>query len=211
MVKSLALVASKEQMRKKTGSGVQDSTNSEDEWAVKIEAIAVNQDKSAYAEVFHYFAPKIKSFLQLGYEGTINAEQAEDLLQEVMVKVWRKASSYKSDKAKVSTWLYTIARNTRIDALRRNTALDNSVSTDDIWYEQESPETPFLTLQQQRTKSFVTEKLQHLHEDQRQVLFKVYMEGKSHSEIAQDLDIPLGTVKSRVRLAMKKLAIHVDK
>lgn len=190
---------------------MQDSTDAEDLWAAKIEAIASNQDRAAYAEVFHYFAPKLKAFLQLGYEGSINSEQAEDLLQEVMVKVWRKASSYQAGKAKVSTWLYTIARNTRIDALRRKSALDSSVSTDDIWYEPESTETPFLSLQQQRTKQFVAEQLQHLHEDQRQVLFKVYMEGKSHSEIAQDLDIPLGTVKSRVRLAMKKLAIHVDR
>jgi RNA polymerase sigma-70 factor (ECF subfamily) len=183
----------------------------DDTWAGKLEAVSVHQDKQAFAELFNFFAPKIKAFVMYGYENSISSQMAEEITQEVMIKVWRKADSYKNQKAKVSTWIYTIARNSRIDALRRNKHQDSTLDIDEIWEEQTSEDSPLLDLQQQRSKKVIGELLNQLQEDQRQVLFKVYMEGKSHSEISEDLDIPLGTVKSRVRLAMKKLAMNIDR
>lgn len=188
-----------------------DTSSVEDSWAEKLQAVGRDQDKQAFEALFNHFAPKLKVFLLVGYDKQMSDEMVEDLVQEVMVKVWRKASSYQAGKAQASTWIYTIARNTRIDMLRRQTPLDNALDTDDIWYEEESEETPFLELQQQRNKEIISKQLKSLQEEQRQVLFKAYMEGKSHIEIAEDLDVPLGTVKSRIRLAMKKLAINLDR
>lgn len=188
-----------------------DTSSTQVNWEEKLQAVGKNQDKQAFSELFHYFAPKLKIFLITGYDKQISRAMAEDLVQEVMVKVWRKAASYQPGKAKASTWLYTIARNARIDMLRKQNPLRNALDTDDIWYEPESEETPFLDLQQQRNQEIVAEQLRLLQDDQRQVLFKAYMEGKSHTEIADELEIPLGTVKSRIRLAMKKLAINLDR
>lgn len=185
--------------------------DSQEVWAEQIEAISLHEDRAAFAKIFEYFAPRIKGFILQGFESQISPDMADELAQEVMLKVWRKAASYSSSKARVSTWIYTIARNTRIDALRKNKLQESSLDSDDIWYEPEDEETPFDQLQQERTAQLIKQHLQHLSEDQRQVIHKSFMEGKSHSEIAQALDLPLGTVKSRVRLAMKKLAISIDR
>lgn len=188
-----------------------ESSSAETNWEKKLQAVGECQDKQAFSELFNHFAPKLKVFLITGYDKQISHAMADDLVQEVMVKVWRKAASYQSSKAKASTWIYTIARNARIDMLRKQNPLKNAIDTDDIWYDLESEETPFLDLQQQRSQDIVAEQLRTLQDDQRQVLFKAYMEGKSHTEIADELTIPLGTVKSRIRLAMKKLAINLDR
>lgn len=194
-----------------TETAMDDNLSPEKNWEEKLQAVGECQDRQAFSELFHHFAPKLKVFLVTGYDKQVSYAMADDLVQEVMVKVWRKAASYQPGKAKASTWIYTIARNARIDMLRKQNPLKNALDTDDIWYEPESEETPFLDLQQQRNKEIVAEQLSSLQEDQRQVLFKAYMEGKSHTEIADELEIPLGTVKSRIRLAMKKLAINLDR
>ncbi len=183
---------------------------SHDYWVDKLAAIATNEDRQAFAELFDYFAPKIKAYMLTGKAGYISPEAADELVQESMIKVWRKAASYHPMKARVSTWIFTIARNCRIDSLRRSRP-EISLDTDDIWVDMTSDETPLVSLQQQRSQRIVQEQLEQLPDEQRQVLYKVYMEGKSHSEIADDMDLPLGTVKSRVRLAMKKLALTVDR
>lgn len=194
-----------------TDNVMDDISSPQENWEEKLQAVGDYQDKKAFSELFNHFAPKLKVFLVTGYDKQVSYAMADDLVQEVMVKVWRKAASYQPGKAKASTWIYTIARNARIDMLRKQNPLKNALDTDDIWYEPESEETPFLDLQQERNKDIVSQQLRALQEDQRQVLFKAYMEGKSHTEIADELEIPLGTVKSRIRLAMKKLAINLDR
>lgn len=187
----------------------------QDLWSGKLQAIALHQDRRAFAELFTFFAPRIKAFILNGSAGrnggVINQELAEEIVQEVLLKVWNKAATYNPKQANVSTWIYTIARNCRIDFLRKHNFEECSLDVDDIWEEQPSEETPLQNLQQQRTKKYIEEKMRMLPDDQRQVLFKSFMEGKSHQEISQDLNISLGTVKSRVRLAMQKLSLLTDK
>lgn len=197
---------------KRTGNNSSMSTEIDQHlWASKIEAIASRQDRQAFAELFEFFAPRLKSFILGMGKGPVGEELAEEIVQDVLLKVWNKAGSYQANKAKVSTWIYTIARNTRIDALRKHNFEECPLEVDDIWDEQVSEETPLQSLQQQRAKQYIDEKMKTLPDEQRQVLFKSFMEGKSHSEISNDLNVSLGTVKSRIRLAMQKLALVVDR
>lgn len=180
----------------------------EDEWSVCLQTVAQTQDKQEFAKLFKHFAPLIKAFALNG--SALAAAHAEELVQEVMIKVWQKATAYNPHKAAASTWIYTIARNCRTDMYRRLQKFDTPISADDIWPEGESDEM-FVAVQQKRDATRIREMLQDLPHEQCQILMKVYMEGKSHSEVAEELDLPLGTVKSRVRLAMKKLQLTAER
>ena len=136
--------------------------------------------------------------------------QAEEMTQEVMIKVWNKAASFNSSKASLNTWIFTIARNTRIDFIRRNSRAERKIDIEDIWHEADSPE-PIVDLQQRRVETQVRNALSTLPDEQALVLEKAFMESKSHNEIAQELGLPLGTVKSRIRLALSKLQILIDR
>lgn len=161
------------------------------------------QDRDAFQSLFRHFAPRLKSFAQTCPAISANADE---LVQEVMIKVWRKAHTYNSDKAAANTWIFTIARNTRIDMLRQVNKIPASVDADDVWLEAEDGE-PISELHQHQAEKQIKQGLSTLAVEQHQVLSKVYLEGKSHSETAEELGLPLGTVKGRIRLAMKKLKI----
>ena len=179
----------------------------DDEWSQCLVLVADNRDRQAFAQLFNHFAPLIKAFARSG--SALAAANADELVQEVMLKVWQKAGGYNPRKAAASTWIYTIARNCRTDMYRRLQKFDTPLSADDIWVEQEAEE-PFVAVQQQRYAEQVKRMLAQLPQEQSQVLVKIYMEGKSHSEAARELELPLGTVKSRVRLAMQKLQGSAD-
>ena len=178
----------------------------DDEWSLCLQQVAT-EDRRAFAKLFEHFAPLIKAFALNG--SAMSASHCDELVQEVMIKVWQKASAYNAEKAAASTWIYTIARNCRTDMYRRLQKFDTPISAEDIWPD-EVEETPLVAVQQKRDAERVKELLQELPHDQAQVIAKVYMEGKSHSEVAGELGLPLGTVKSRVRLAMKKLQLLVE-
>jgi RNA polymerase sigma factor (sigma-70 family) len=177
-----------------------------DEWSLLLRKVAQEQDRAAFASLFNHFAPLLKSFALSG--SPLAAAHADELVQEVMLKVWQKAGGFNSRKAAASTWIYTVARNSRTDMFRRLQKFDTPISADDIWLEDAGDE-PFIEEQQRRNGIKVRELLSQLPHEQGQILAKVYMEGKSHSEVALELDLPLGTVKSRVRLAMQKLQLTV--
>ena len=179
----------------------------DDEWSQCLQIIAQNKDRAAFARLFKHFAPLVKAFALSG--SPLAASHADELVQEVMLKVWQKADGYNPRKAAASTWIYTIARNCRTDMYRRLQKFDTPLAAEDIWVEQEEEE-PFVAVQQRRNAVRVREMLKELPQEQAQILAKVYMEGKSHSEVAEDLQLPLGTVKSRVRLAMQKLQVMTD-
>ena len=182
----------------------------DDEWSKCLLRVAENQDREAFADLFRHFAPLIKAFA--GNGSALGAAHAEELVQEVMIKVWQKSSAYNAQKAAASTWIYTIARNCRTDLCRRLQKFDTPIHADDIWPDREiDTEEPFLALQQRRDEQRIKDLLRQLPHEQRQILVKVYMEGKSHSEVAEQLDLPLGTVKSRVRLAMQKLKLLAER
>ena len=135
-----------------------------------------------------------------------------EISQDVMLKVWNKAHTYKPEAAAVSTWMFTLARNARIDYFRRNSRHQSDIDPEFIYNELEDENSdPFTAVQQRREETEVRLAMETLPEDQKLVLSKVYMEGKSHSEVANELTLPLGTVKSRVRLAIKKLASGIKR
>lgn len=172
------------------------------DWPDIMRKIAIDRDRGAFATFFDFFAPKVKAYSHAKQPG---AElMADELVQEVMFKVWDKAHTYKAELASVSTWLFTMSRNCRIDQLRR-TKKTVPLDSDDIWYEEETSPDPFLSLQQQRMDAGIRKSMEQLPEEQMQVLTKVYIQGKTQQQAAEELDLPLGTVKSRVRLALKKL------
>ena len=179
----------------------------DDEWSLCLQVIAEKRDRQAFARLFKHFAPLVKAFALSG--SPLAAAHADELVQEVMLKVWQKASGYNPRKAAASTWIYTIARNCRTDMYRRLQKFDTPLAAEDIWVEQEEEE-PFVAVQQRRNAQRVRDMLTELPQEQAQILAKVYMEGKSHSEVAEDLQLPLGTVKSRVRLAMQKLQVMTE-
>lgn len=179
-----------------------------DEWSECLGQIAKNQDRAAFTRLFRHFAPLMKAFALAG--SRFSANHADELVQEVMLKVWQKAEAFNPEKAAANTWIYTIARNCRTDMYRRLQKFDTAISAEDFDVEEEA-EDAFAVLNQRRSREKVRQLMGELPADQAQILAKVYMEGKSHSEVAAELDLPLGTVKSRVRLAIQKLQIHFER
>ena len=181
-----------------------------DEWSLCLQQMAETGDRQAFARLFRHFSPLVKAFAMNG--STLAANHADEIVQEVMLKVWQKSAGFDANRAAASTWIYTIARNCRTDLYRRLQKFDTPINADDIWPEYIGEEDePFKAVRQKQDADRLREKLQLLPHEQAQILAKVYMEGKSHSEVALELDLPLGTVKSRVRLAMQKLQIQVER
>ena len=190
-------------------------------WNTCLLQIASHGDQSAFQQLFNKFAPLIKAFAaRQPVSSELTSSIGEELVQETMVKVWQKAASFNPEKASASTWIFTIARNTRIDLLRKNTrhyknrqlndSNEDSFDIDDIWIENDK-EDVFNQLARQRNSEMLHTSMKQLPEEQAFILKKVYLEDKSHTEIAEELNLPLGTVKSRVRLALSKLRLSVDR
>ena len=161
-----------------------------------IVRVAQNRDRQAFAQLFDHFAPRLKSFMM---RKNTSAELAEDLVQEAMIAVWNKASLYEPSKGSVTTWVFTIARNLRIDRIRRDVHMPTTELGD---YDEpsEAPEGEEL-LGRKQEDGLVAKALQSIPEEQRQILILSFVEDMPQSEIASRLSIPLGTVKSRMRLA----------
>ncbi len=167
------------------------------EW---LEAIASRQDRSAFASLFDYFAPRIKGFIR---RRGAEAAQAEDLAQDVMLTVWKRAGLYKREHGSVSTWIFTIARNRHIDVIRRERRPE--IDPEDLALTASEAPAGETVVAQEETASKLRAAIDALPPDQIEVLKKNFFEDKPHSEIAAELGLPLGTVKSRVRLALAKL------
>jgi RNA polymerase sigma-70 factor (ECF subfamily) len=165
-----------------------------------LAAVAKHADRSAFAHLFRHFAPRVKAYLlRLGADEAA----AEDLMQEVMLTVWRRAPTYDPSLAGVSTWIFTIARNRRIDALRRSGRPAGEL--DDPSLQPNAPASPddFAAAQQWEEK--IAAAIENLPPEQAEMLRLAYFDDRSHSEIAGALNVPLGTVKSRLRLAVGRL------
>ncbi len=168
-------------------------------------AIARDRDRQAFARLFQYFAPRIKTFLM---RPGLASGVAEDLAQETMLAVWRKAASFDPGRAGVSTWIFTIARNQRIDYLRRTRHLPEDAA--DPSDNPDGPQSAEATIIEIERDARIREALSQLSAEQAAVVRLSYFNDKPHVEIARELDIPLGTVKSRVRLAMQRLRALLD-
>jgi len=177
-----------------------------DPWGALLEKVGQHQDRAAYQALFEHFAPQIK------YYAISNgiANYAEELVQEVFISIWRRSCLYDWRKAAASTWIFTIARNQRIDMLRKlqRRGAEMAVETEDLWQiPGDNEDEPVTSLHRLMSERRIRESLAHLPEEQTTVIAKVYMEHKSHQAVANELGIPLGTVKSRVRLALNKLRV----
>jgi RNA polymerase sigma-70 factor (ECF subfamily) len=179
-----------------------------EEAADLIETIASRQDRAAFAALFRFYAPRVKSFIM---RGGADAETAQEIAQEAMIMVWRKAASFDRGRASAATWIYTIARNKRIDLLRRTAR--PAIETED-WLTVFAPEEEGgadKSVLAGQTYTRVKELMSALSADQLIVLQKAFFEDKTHTVIAEELRLPLGTVKSRIRLALGRLRDALNK
>ena len=171
-----------------------------DYYAGLLARVAESHDREAFASLFDHFAPRIKSFMM---RKGASSEVAEDLVQETMISVWSKARLYVNDRGSVSTWIFTIARNLRIDRLRREkSSMYSDLEDFDAPSDEASAEESLGRFQED---GFVAQALKEIPEEQRLLLIMSYVEDMPQSEIAEKLKIPLGTVKSRMRLAYRRL------
>lgn len=165
-----------------------------------LQLVASSGDKRAFTELFNHFGPLLKGFMMRKGADSITAD---DLAQETMLQVWRKAHLFDATKGAVSTWIFTLARNLRIDALRRagNHRFEELIGYD---IEDEDPVGDEILMSKQVSER-VSEAIAQLPEDQKAVIELSYLNDLTQIEIAQKLNQPLGTVKSRTRLAYQKL------
>jgi RNA polymerase sigma factor (sigma-70 family) len=165
-----------------------------------VAAIAKNQDRKAFKEFFEHFAPRVKAFI-LG-QGT-DPQMAEEIVQETMVKVWRKAPQFDVKKASAATWVFTIARNLRIDHLRKFHRPEPDMDDPSLVTNGDPSAYESLSLEQESQR--LRNAMKSLPVEQQKVLKMAFLEEKSHPQVAEELGLPLGTVKSRIRLAMSRL------
>lgn len=168
------------------------------EWSKDLELIRTEKSEAAFARLFYHFAPRVKAFL---IKSGSDAGLAEECAQEVMVTVWNKAHLFDPTRASASTWIFTIARNKKIDALRKQLR----PTPDDLgWGPEHEPDQEEMVGLQQETEK-LGEAIANLPEKQRVLVERAYFEEMSHNEIAEATGLPLGTIKSRIRLALERL------
>ena len=167
-------------------------------WVEEMRRLRDDRDRTAFAALFGHFAPRVKAFLiKSGAEPSV----AEDCAQDVMVTVWRKAHLFDPTRASVATWIFTIARNRRIDLLRRDRRPEPEALT---WGPEPEPDQEAVVALQQETDRLAAA-IAELPEKQKALIEQAYYGDLSHREIADLTGIPLGTIKSRIRLALDRL------
>ena len=178
-------------------SGKADRTGGPD-WTAVIRLIGTDRDRAAFATLFSYFAPRIKAYL---IKGGASEPLAEECVQDVMTTIWQKSTQFDPSRAAVSTWIYTIARNRRIDLIRRQRRPEPE---DLSWGPEAEPDQADAVALQQETEKLAVA-LARLPEKQRHLVERSYFGELTHSEIAAETGLPLGTIKSRLRLALERL------
>lgn len=170
-----------------------------------LRAVAEKRDRAAFIALFNYFAPRLKTYLM---KQGASPQNAEELVQETMLTVWRRAKSYDPDKAAASTWIFTIARNRRIDALRKRARPEPDMNDPALVPESGPDASQQIAAAEQA--EMLKDALDTLPEEQAEVLRLSYFEDLSQSRIAEKTGLPLGTVKSRMRLALKALRSQLN-
>lgn len=165
-----------------------------------LEAVGERQDRQAFKVLFAHFAPRVKSYLM---QSGSDPGQAEEVVQEVMITVWRRATLFDRRQASASTWIFTIARNKRIDSIRRQKR--PQVDFDDPAFVPDPVDLADRILEEGEDAERIRTAITTLPEEQRDLLRLAFFEDRPHSEIAAMRSLPLGTVKSRIRLAMTRL------
>jgi RNA polymerase sigma-70 factor (ECF subfamily) len=188
------------------GSGFSnDNQNNLSEWDRLLLRVGSDRDRFAFKKLYEHFAPRLKSFLlRIGSD----MSAAEEICQESMIMVWRRAETFNPDSAGASTWIFTIARNKRIDKLRK----DNRPLPDlnDPSFFQIPVDKSDDILQRVEEEKKITNALKNLPPEQAKLILSAYYEEKSHRKIADETNLPLGTVKSRIRLAINRLRSQLE-
>lgn len=168
------------------------------EWATRIAQVRDSQDQQAFAELFAHFAPRVKAYL---IKSGANPGQAEECAQDVMATLWRKAHLFDATRASAATWIFTIARNRRIDILRK----ERHPEPEDLpWGPEAEPDQETALALQQESQQ-LKRAIGDLPKAQRDLVHQAYFGDMSHREIADATGLPLGTIKSRLRLALERL------
>jgi RNA polymerase sigma-70 factor (ECF subfamily) len=188
------------------GSGSSnDNQNNLSEWDRLLLRVGSDRDRFAFKKLYEHFAPRLKSFLlRIGSD----MSAAEEICQESMIMVWRRAETFNPDSAGASTWIFTIARNKRIDKLRK----DNRPLPDlnDPSFFQIPVDKSDDILQRVEEEKKIKNALKNLPPEQAKLILSAYYEEKSHRKIADETNLPLGTVKSRIRLAINRLRSQLE-
>lgn len=184
-------------------SGERMAVTERTDWSLLVSAIAARQDRAAFAELFSYFAPRVKAFL---LRSGVSEGAAEELAQETLLAVWRKAALFDPASNGAAAWIFTIARNLRIDARRREMrgGLQSAPSAE-IEFQIDETALPDERLSVAQDELRVRAALKKLPDEQVRVIELSFFEDRAHAEISKVLNIPLGTVKSRLRLATNRL------
>lgn len=166
--------------------------------------VASARCKISFAKIFNYFAPRLRSYAlkQMGNEAL-----AMELVQDTMANVWQKAHLFNAEKGAPSTWIFTIARNIRFDMLRKLQNRKEDICADDLWPVlcEQTADANEVSLDEQVVLEQLGAYFAQLPDKQQAVIEAIYIHGKSQQEVADELHIPLGTVKSRTRLALQRL------
>ncbi|GJL99103.1 MAG: RNA polymerase sigma factor [Methyloligella sp.] len=170
-----------------------------------LELIALNRDKKAFEQLFIYFAPRVKAVLM---KQSSDANTAEDLMQETMLTVWNKADKFSKYRGSVSAWIFTIARNKRIDGYRKQ-GTKHYLDIEDIELTDDAMGSEEILISNERDK-MVTDISNTLPIEQKEIIEMSFVKELSQTEISKKLGIPLGTVKSRMRLAYEKIRKSVE-
>ena len=164
-----------------------------------VKRIAKDRDEAAFSEIFDYIAPKINAYY---IKHNLSSELAEELTQEVLSTIWIKAELFNSEKSKFITWSFTIARNKRIDFYRKNQKKMSNEDIRDFLYENDKSN-------DYEIESTINKITEDLDQNQKKLIKMSFFEQKSHKIIAAELEIPLGTVKSRIRATLSKMQKHI--
>lgn len=166
-----------------------------------IARVASNEDRSAFSELFQHYAPRVKAMMM---RRGASSDRAEDLAQETLLRLWRKAGQFDPRRASASAWVFSIARNVSVDLARRDVRAATWLREQEE-PEENDPDQPEQHLIVSEREEIVRSTIATLPEDQLRVIKLSFFDGLAHAEISEVLDIPLGTVKSRIRLAMQRL------
>ncbi|WP_394358464.1 sigma-70 family RNA polymerase sigma factor [Halocynthiibacter halioticoli] len=179
----------------RTDVNTQSALSQETQWMI---AVRDNRDKAAFGALFDHYAARLKGFVM---RSGVSSGQAEEIVQDVMLTVWRKADQFDPNRAQVSAWVYQVTRNRMIDMIRKERRPIPEELTQEPDPEPDASQS--LALEQEATK--LREAIQRLKPDQREIIERVYLGELTHQEISNQTGLPLGTIKSRVRLGLERL------
>jgi RNA polymerase sigma factor (sigma-70 family) len=172
------------------------------EWADLIGRIAAHGDRDAFRLLFEHFAPRVKGLM---LKAGASREEAEEIAQDTLLAVWRKAAQFDPASAGAPAWIFTIARNLRIDAVRRSARSGVAVPDAELEYLADPADSQETQISKRDDTARIAAAISRLSNEQSAAIRMSFVEDRPHSEIAEALRIPLGTVKSRIRLATNRL------